>query len=195
MRCEGRAMEYPSIFQDDTLLPAQWTALFSSYNPTPEHRLMLAVLLDAVNIITSSGATVPGNGRTGRELVSRRRTLLAETWMWVRNDDDSLFSFRGICQQLDIEYQWLRAGLKAATSYGRIRVRHSIVSGSRKVASPAQHGRKRGHFGGRNEGNGKWTAVRGCAHSSTAGSAASESAGSVGIGAGHQDSATRGGLG
>jgi hypothetical protein len=76
---------------------------------TPEARLMAAVLEDAI--------------REYQLLVLRgaRRMALAELRAWFASDaQDHPFSFTAICDALDIDAHWLRAGL-ARWHAGRVR--------------------------------------------------------------------------
>ncbi|MGH7771797.1 MAG: hypothetical protein ACREQA_06125 [Candidatus Binatia bacterium] len=92
-----------SIFQPDTLLPAQY---FETYRKNtllePEKRLMLAILEDAVqcfqdNVLAQSG---------------RRKRLFEEAEEWIlEEDDDRVFSFVNICETFGIHPQYLRKGL------------------------------------------------------------------------------------
>jgi hypothetical protein len=67
-----------------------------------EHRLMLAVLEDAVRIVVAS--------RAGASRKSNR--LVAETRQWLLGEDASWpFSFRNVCDVLGIDAQLLRARL------------------------------------------------------------------------------------
>lgn len=64
---------------------------------SPERRLMLAVLEDALRILSTSASHA-------------RRALRVETLLWVRSDDITwVFSFRNICDHLELDREWLRA--------------------------------------------------------------------------------------
>ena len=68
----------------------------------PEARLALAVLEDAAETLRT----------THRVQTLRARRLAAHTWVWVKSDDaHHPFAFRVICQHLEFDAQWLRAGL------------------------------------------------------------------------------------
>jgi hypothetical protein len=76
----------------------------------PEHRLMLAVLEDAVHAYQTGCASYGGE----------RRFHFRETAEWFASHDTELpFSFAAICQHLGIEPDYIRAGLR------RWRERHS----------------------------------------------------------------------
>lgn len=68
----------------------------------PEARLALAVLEDAAETL-----------RTTQHVETlRARRLAAHTWLWVESDDaHQPFAFRVICQHLELDAEWLRAGL------------------------------------------------------------------------------------
>jgi hypothetical protein len=68
----------------------------------PEHRLMLAVLEDALMTFQSGLAS----------RVPTKRQHFCEVERWIRSrDTDSLFSFENICSVLKIDPDYVRAGL------------------------------------------------------------------------------------
>ena len=78
----------------DIILPAQmWRRRHS-----PEHRLMIAVLRDAINCLLKD----QGNGRTSRE---------AQQWI-MGPDVDWPFSFENVCDVLGLDPGCLRSGLR-----------------------------------------------------------------------------------
>jgi len=81
----------------EVILPLQYFDRLA-LRPTdiPEKRLMFAVLLDAVI-----------------HLQRRDSRGAAEVAQWIRDDDDSVFSFRNICESLGIEPAVLARGLLA----------------------------------------------------------------------------------
>ncbi len=92
-----------SLFQPDTLLPAQYLETFRRKGHLePEKRLMLAVLEDAVACFQKYLFARDGRGRTlFRE---------AEEWI-VEEGSDWLFSFENICEVLGFDPQYVRQGL------------------------------------------------------------------------------------
>ena len=92
-----------SLFQPDTLLPAQYLETFRRKAPLePERRLMLAVLEDAIACFQKY--------IFARD--SRRRVLFREAEEWiVEEGSDWLFSFENICEVLGFDPQYVREGL------------------------------------------------------------------------------------
>jgi len=89
----------------DAILPSQFCDEAAVLAEAPgEHRLLLAVLKDAMHIYCTAGASW------------RRRNLrrFRETEEWFESDDrEWLFSFERICEALDLDPQYLRRGLRA----------------------------------------------------------------------------------
>jgi len=92
-----------SLFQPDTLLPAQYLDTFRrKAHWEPEKRLMLAVLEDAVACFQKYVLARDGRGKAMfRE---------AEEWM-LEEESNWLFSFENICETLGFNPQYLRQGL------------------------------------------------------------------------------------
>ena len=92
-----------SLFQPDTLLPAQYLETFRrKAHWEPEKRLMLAALEDAIACFQKYLLARDGRGRAMfRE---------AEEWM-LEEESDWLFSFENICEILGFSPQYLRQGL------------------------------------------------------------------------------------
>jgi hypothetical protein len=122
----------------EIMVPAQFDDLRRSAVATrPEHRLMLAVLEDAVHLYQIGGR---GDART--------RRLYAETERWFASTDTSWpFSFVVICQVLGLDPEYVRSGLRrwrVAREAHRttprplpVRIRHT--SGSRHRVTMARH--------------------------------------------------------
>ena len=93
----------PAI-EDELLLPVQYAALVRSDRQLgPEHRLLLAVLEDAVRCWQIHE----------RRMSSRDRHLFQEVASWFASDDDwSPFSFIAISQLFGLDPSYLRAGLQ-----------------------------------------------------------------------------------
>ncbi len=84
-------------------LVAEQLHAFTRFNPLqPEARLALAVLEDAALTLRSA---------YGVETLRAQR-LAAQVWTWLEsNDAHHAFTFRMICQHLDLDAEWLRRGL------------------------------------------------------------------------------------
>ena len=92
-----------SMFQPDTLLPAQYLETFrKKAHLEPGKRLMLAVLEDAIACFQKYLFARDGRGRT----------LFREAEEWVlERDSDWLFSFASACELLGMNPQYVREGL------------------------------------------------------------------------------------
>ena len=82
--------DLPSVIQDDTLLSCQWTDLRRGTCISPERRLYLAILEDALRCI------VRGTARA-----AERNRL--DALFWIRGATDCLVSFEWVCDALSIE--------------------------------------------------------------------------------------------
>jgi hypothetical protein len=90
----------PAAASGDEVVPAQW---FSRPPLQPEKRLMLAVLIDAIDIIVRRrGAADP---RTRRQIDEAQRWLDSNNRRWP-------FSFRSVCDALDLQPHRMRQRLK-----------------------------------------------------------------------------------
>ena len=108
------------IHPSQDILPSQFFRLRAALQP--EKRLMLAVLEDAVQMLQ----------RYAGEPSAHARRLFAETVAWFASDAaDSAFAFVSICQALDFEPSYLRAGLRPWSRTAR------LVPGISAAASPA----------------------------------------------------------
>lgn len=95
------------LFEDEVLLPVQYADMTrGDARRPPEHRLLFAVLEDAVRCWqVYDGATT-----------YRGRRLFWETAEWFASDDDSSpFTFVAICQLFGLEPAYVRAGLRRWT--------------------------------------------------------------------------------
>jgi len=90
--------------EDELVLPVQYAALVHGDRQlAPEHRLLWAVLEDAVRCWQIHE----------RRRTSRDRRLFGEVAEWFASDDDaSPFRFIAICQLFGLEPSYLRAGLQ-----------------------------------------------------------------------------------
>ena len=92
-----------SLFEPDTLLPAQYLENFRGKTLVePERRLMLAVLEDAINCFQVNVMAQSG----------RRKKLFNEAEDWImEQDDDWMFSFVSVCEILRLNPEYVRHGL------------------------------------------------------------------------------------
>ncbi len=93
-----------NLFVPDVLLPSQYGDGSSRRsNFTGEHRLMLAILEDAIRVYCKEA------GARNR----RRRRLFRETEQWIESPDESwVFSFERICGALQLDADYIRRGLR-----------------------------------------------------------------------------------
>jgi hypothetical protein len=92
-----------SIFQPDTLLSAQYFDIHRGKKlPDPEHRLMLAILDDAIACFRDN---LFAQNRKNKRLFDD-----AEEWI-VTPGGDSIFSFDNVCETLGLNPAYLRRGL------------------------------------------------------------------------------------
>ena len=93
------------LFQPDTLLPSQYfDRMRGRARYDAEHRLMIAVLEDAVDVYRKQAGS--------RE--ARGQQLFREAEDWIEDHDRTwLFSFENICDVLDLNSEYLRRGLHA----------------------------------------------------------------------------------
>jgi hypothetical protein len=137
-----------TLFEPDALASQQYETVFHSRQISPEKRLILAILDDAVQ---SFVATM--RPRSPKEL---REFQEAQTWIMEANSD-WIFSFDSICNQLGLDPDYLRSGLqklkaearngqhsrpvranrlpRARTALGRAVLRLKAVQSSRRVFS------------------------------------------------------------
>jgi hypothetical protein len=104
----------------DIVLPSQYFALTGArYSLSSEQRLMLAVLVDAINIINGGR----GNGS------ARKRGLYGEAHDWVFTSGNGRpFSFENVCDGLGLEPEMLRRRLSDMNNRGtpfRLRLKES----------------------------------------------------------------------
>ena len=105
----------------DIMLPGQFDDLFRSTERTPEQRLMLAVLEDAIHCWFGAPPALLGGAYTG----SKRMRLAREAERWLFDDGECApISFHTCCGALGIDGEWLRQKL-------------------RRIAGAAENGRRR----------------------------------------------------
>jgi hypothetical protein len=98
-----RQIEHPEPFGfTDIILPSQFFGSMGGKSFCAEQRLMLAVLIDAINILQ-------GWNRLGS---ARKRRAFAEAGQWVTTRRcDYPFSFDSVCDALNIDPEMLRKRL------------------------------------------------------------------------------------
>src|SRR6516164_1783063 len=95
-----------SLSQADIILPSQYFESVGSAGLSGEQRLMLAVLVDAINVLQSW----QGGGS------ARKRRDFGEAAQWVNTRGTSHpFSFDSVCDALEIDPELLRARLGVLT--------------------------------------------------------------------------------
>ena len=102
-------MDYGSVLVDDAFLPSQYADLHRSSQLTPERKLMLAILRDALRMIVRGPGDMPA---------SRRRADYTECQAWVAATADHPFSYLSMCGELGIDAARLR--LSIATGIVRV---------------------------------------------------------------------------
>jgi hypothetical protein len=94
------------LSQADIILPSQYFGTVGSVGLTGEQRLMLAVLVDAINVVQSW----KGSGS------ARKRRNFAEAAQWINTVGTTHpFSFDSVCDALSIDSQLLRSRLRILT--------------------------------------------------------------------------------
>ena len=111
------------LSQMDVILPAQYFGALGSVGRSSEQRLMLAVLVDAINVL--QGWQGVGS--------ARKRRAFAEAAQWVNTRGTNYpFSFDSVCDALEIDPDMLRSRLRGLTmglahtgrrSMGRLRLK------------------------------------------------------------------------
>ena len=93
-----------AIFEPDTLLPSQYADRTGRRRlHEGEHRLMVAILEDAIDVYRKQAAA--------RDTRKRHMFEDAETWIEDRNST-WIFSFENICAVLDLDPGYIRRGLR-----------------------------------------------------------------------------------
>jgi len=92
-----------SLFQPDTLLPAQYYGNLRRRNLLqPEMQLTLAILEDAIKCFQENLMAESGKGKK----------LFNEAEEWILDEDgDWIFSFRNVCELLGFNPAYMRQGL------------------------------------------------------------------------------------
>jgi len=114
----------------DIILPSQYFGAIGGSGLCSEQRLMLAVLVDAINILQ-------GWNRAGS---ARKRRAFAEAGQWVNTRGANYpFSFDSICDALSIDSEILRRRLSALTMGHAAASRLGVSRLRLKESSRAQH--------------------------------------------------------
>ena len=131
MRDKSVAQEresWTSLFQPDVLAAAQYmTKWRNQRNPEPEKLLMYAVLEDAIACFQRFSSA---SGARGRAAFND-----AENWL-MHEKSDWFFSFELICEALNLNPDYIRAGLlrwrrNALTRQRKIRLFYVVRAGRR----------------------------------------------------------------
>jgi len=94
------------LYQADIILPSQYFGALGSVGPSGEQRLMLAVLVDAINVLHSWQG-----GDSACE-----RLNFDEAAQWVNSPGTTHpFSFDSVCDALEIDPELLRSRLRVLT--------------------------------------------------------------------------------
>ena len=119
------------LSQADIILPSQYFGALGSVGLSGEQRLMLAVLVDAINVLQSwqSGGS------------ARKRRNFAEAAQWVNTPGTSHpFSFDSVCDALEIDSELLRSRLRVLTVRSANSARRPALAHLRlKELSRSQH--------------------------------------------------------
>lgn len=120
-----------TLFQPDSLLPAQFfVALKQRSQACGERRLMAAILEDAVDCFQKY--------LWAKDNRSRNLRLEAESW-FLSDDDSWPFSFINVCYALDLEPGFIRRGLMQWKEHQL--ARRAMVASGAGIAPllPSQH--------------------------------------------------------
>jgi hypothetical protein len=99
---EGEVSDRP-IAESGVILPCQYYGATAVGALAGERRLMLGVLVDAINIIQTRD---PMAG-------ARRRQPFGEAFAWIMTEGTGqLFAFESVCDALNIDPEWLRDQLR-----------------------------------------------------------------------------------
>ncbi len=110
------------FLESDALVPERYREVFHSRQISPEKRLMIAVLNDAIQAFFA--------GIRPRKSTDLRYFQEAEEWI-MATGCDGVFSFEWICNLLGLEPAYLRTGLKKLQAEARAERRSGTPSSSR----------------------------------------------------------------
>jgi hypothetical protein len=129
---EAQAISEPidSLSQMDIILPTQYFGALGSVGLSSEQRLMLAVLVDAINVLQGWQRISGG----------RKRRAYAEAAQWVNTSGTHYpFSFDSVCDALEIDSDVLRCRLRPLTMGISKPGRGPVVRLRLKELSRSQH--------------------------------------------------------
>jgi len=116
--------------QMDVILPTQYFSALGSVGLSSEQRLMLAVLVDAINMLQ-------GWQRVGS---ARKRRAFAEAAQWITTPGTNYpFSLDSVCDAVEIDADALRSRLRGLTIGLSHTVRRSMGRLRLKELSRTQH--------------------------------------------------------
>ena len=124
-----------SILDADVILPCQYFESVGTRTLSSEQRLMLAVLIDAINVL--QGYQVSPYGY--------RRDPFNEASSWIfTKDDTSLLSFDRVCDSLGFDAENLRSRLsKLVSGHGSNLPRLKLKEMGRRIAPAITRVRRR----------------------------------------------------
>lgn len=93
------------VLQEDLILPVQFKEMFQATRWTPEKRLLLAILVDALHCY--QGVCTDGSHNT--------QQAQKEAALWFLDKSDYPFAFEGICAELGEHPDILRRNLGVHT--------------------------------------------------------------------------------
>lgn len=120
-----------SIFFD-AVLPSQYFGSMGANVHTPEKRLMLTILEDAIRCVQGTPVSADDHGQG--HSTGRKRKLYAEALDWIRGGP-ALVTFDFVCEVLGINPEWLRQGIRALPAGTKIDRRTPPTSAAPKVGS------------------------------------------------------------
>lgn len=126
---EGDPRGIEEIIAGHMLLPAQYAALLEPYNPSPERRLLLAILVDAIDCLFVGG-------RTRRRI---RLQVEARNWFEDVPPRGVAFTFRTVCEYLGFDAGSFKEELLHGNANLRNawrRLRRTVRSGMQGKVSP-----------------------------------------------------------
>lgn len=112
----------------DALTPEQFFQYRTSILDAGEHRLILAILRDAIECFQKYVHAVN----------AKQRHLFFEAEAWIMyGDDEHPFSFSHVCHALGLDAQYVRAGLKGWLKEQRAFGHHSVAVGRKSTRRPS----------------------------------------------------------
>lgn len=115
-----------SSMHPDILLPAQY--FYERRKRSPEHRLMMAVLYEALHCLEKY--------RFASDLKGRRLFFEAEQW-FVSEQTEWSYSFERICEALDLDAAAVRHRLRRAVARGAVDRPEPRKRGRKGLPTPA----------------------------------------------------------